>query len=186
MSPFLFALVATFIAAMGGRDQRIAAQLSARFGATTGLIAICWVIAIGSAALAAAIGAGMAQLFPPAAKTMFVALALLLGAIELAWPFSLREPEEPTRSVFAIGFVLAVRQLMDAARFLLVALAAYFGEPVFVAIGGALGGGAALTVGWAMGKRLEKTLPLRAIRHGVAALLLLAAIWAGLSARGII
>jgi putative Ca2+/H+ antiporter (TMEM165/GDT1 family) len=186
MSPFLFALVATFLAAMGGRDQRIAAQLSERLGGPVGLLAICWIIAIASAVLAAAIGAGMATIFLPDGKTMFVALALLLGAIELAWPFRRREPVEPTHSLFAIGFVLAVRQLLDAARFLLVALAAYFGEPVFVAAGGAIGGGAALTLGWAMGGGLERGLPLRAIRLGVAVLLLLGAIWAGLSARGIV
>jgi len=186
MPSFLFALVATLLAAIGGRDQRMAANLSARLGPSKGLLVTLWLVTAASAALAAAIGAGMAQLFPPAGKQMFVALALLLGAAELAWPFLWKEPGEPTRSLFAIAFVVASRQVLDAARFLLVALAAATGAPALVAVGGALGGGAAITLGWSLGEDLTGKLPLRAIRLAIAALMLFAAVWTGLSARGIL
>lgn len=186
MPSFFFALVATLLAATGGRDQRMAANLSERLGASTGLLVSLWIVSAASAAVAAAIGAGMAQLFPPGGKLMFVALALLLGAIELAWPVLWKEPEEPTRSLFAIAFVIASRQLLDAARFIVVALAAATGAPVLAAIGGAVGGGAAVTLGWALGDAMTRNLPLRAIRRGIAVLLLAAAVWIGLSAREIV
>lgn len=187
MPSFFFALIATLLAATGGRDQRMAANLSAKLGPSIGLLVTLWITCAASAAFAAAVGAGMAQLLPsPGAKSMFVAFALLLGAAELAWPFLWKEPEEPTRSLFAIAFVVASRQLLDAARFIVVAIAAYFENPVLVGIGGAIGGGAAVTFGWAMGDGLTRKLPLRGIRLAIAGLLLLAAIWTGMSARGIV
>ena len=186
MPSFFFALVATLLAATGGRDQRMAANLSERLGPSVGLLVTLLITSAASAAIAAAIGAGMAQLFPPGGKQMFVALALLLGAIELAWPFLWKEPEEPTRSLFAIAFVVASRQLLDAARFIVVALAAATGAPVLAAIGGAIGGGAAVALGWALGDAMTRNVPLRGIRRGIAVLLLAAAVWTGLSARGIV
>jgi putative Ca2+/H+ antiporter (TMEM165/GDT1 family) len=183
MPSFFFALVATLLAATGGRDQRMAANLSERLGQSVGLLVTLLIVSAASAAFAAAVGAAMAQLFPLGGKQMFVALALLLGAIELAWPVLWKEPEEPTRSLFAIAFVVASRQLLDAARFIVVALAAATGAPVLAAIGGAIGGGAAVTLGWALGDAMTRNLPLRAIRRGIAAVLLAAAIWTGLSAR---
>jgi putative Ca2+/H+ antiporter (TMEM165/GDT1 family) len=187
MPPFFFALVATLLAATGGRDQRMAANLSARLGQSTGLLVTLWIVSAASAVAAAAIGSAMAQLLPSeGAKGMFVAFALLLGAIELAWPFLWKEPAEPTRSLVAIAFVVASRQLLDAARFIVVALSAATGAPVLAAIGGAIGGGAAVTLGWALGEGLTKSMPLRAIRLGIAVLLLAAALWTGLSARGIL
>lgn len=186
MPSLFFALIATVLAATGGRDQRMAANLSARLGQSAGLLIVLWLTCALSAALAAAVGAWMAQLFTPGGKLMFVALALLLAAVELAWPFLWKEPQEPTRSLFAIAFVVASRQLLDGARFIVVALAAATGAPVLVALGGALGGGLAVTLGWSLGDGLTQRLPLRAIRLGIAALLLLAALWAGMSARGIL
>jgi len=186
MPGFFFALVATLLAATGGRDQRMVANLADRLGAGIGLLAVAWLTCAVSTGFAAAIGAGMAVLFAPAGKAMLVAFALLLGAGELAWPILWKEPAEPTRSLFAIGFVLASRQLLDAARFIVFALAAATGAPELVAIGGTLGGGAALTLAWAMGGDLTRRIPLRAIRLGIAGLLLVAAVWTGLSARGIL
>lgn len=184
--PFFFLpLIACFLASTGGRDQRLAAALSAKLGATGSLLAVFWVISAITAGLAALAGAAMAALLPPAGKTMLIAFALLLAAGELAWPIRLREPEEPTRSLFAIALVLGARQLGDAARFLIVAFTAASGVHAFAAIGGALGGGAALTMGWALKEGLHDHIPLRAIRWGMAALMLIAAIWTGLLARGI-
>ncbi|HEX7710236.1 MAG TPA: hypothetical protein VF418_04800, partial [Sphingomonadaceae bacterium] len=101
MPPFFLALIAAFLADTGARDQRLVAALSARLGASGGLLAVGWIASAATASLAAAAGAGIAQLLPPAGKTMFVALALLLAAAELAWPIRRKEPQEPTRSLFA-------------------------------------------------------------------------------------
>ena len=186
MPSFFFALIACFLAATGGRDQRLMAQLSTRLGASNALLATGWAVSAATAALAAYAGAGLAQLMPPAGKTMFVALALLFAAIELAWPVAVREPEEPTRSLFAIALVIASRQLSDGARFLVVAIAAATGAPHFAAIGGAIGGGAAIALGWALGEVFVRRLPVRAIRLVIGGGLLLVAAWAGLAARGIL
>lgn len=186
MPSLFFALIACFLAAFGARDQRLVAMLSTRLGASNALLATGWLVSAITAALAAFAGAGLALLLPPAGKTMLVAFALLLAALELAWPFRRREPEEPTRSLFAIAVVLGARQVGDGARFLVVAIAAATGAPVLAAIGGALGGGAALTLGWALGENLARRYPVRWIRLGIAVALVVAAAWSALSARGII
>lgn len=186
MSAFFFALLATFLAATGGRDQRLVSALAARLGASGPLLAAGWIACAASSAVAAFAGAGLAQMMPPEGKTMFVALALLLGAAELVWPVRLRDPAEPTRSFAAITLVIASRQVGDAARFLIVAFAAAAGAPGLAGAGGLLGGGAALTLGWALAGQMEARLPLRAIRLSIAAAMLLAAVWTGLSARGIL
>lgn len=185
MSGFLLALIACLLAATGGRDQRMVAGLSASLGRSGALLAASWGAAIATAALAAAFGAVIAQLFDPLMIKAIVALAFLIAAIDLAWPFLWTEPKEPTRSLFAIALVIASRQVFDAARFILVALAAA-SDPLLAGLGGAIGGGLALSLGWALASRLPARLPLRAIRLVIAGLLLAAAIWTGLSPRGIL
>jgi len=185
MPSFFLALIAALLAATGARDQRMVAALSASLGASRALLAMCWIASAATAALAAFAGGALAQVLPPAGKVMLVAIALLLAVAELAWPVPWREPREPTRSLFAIAFAIAARQVSDAARFLVVAIAASTGMPALAAVGGAMGGAAALTLGWALGAGLER-FPLRAIRLAAAALLLVAAIATALSARGIV
>ena len=186
MPAFFLALIATFVAATGGRDQRLVAYLSDRLGGSAGLLVAAWTACAVTAAIAAVAGEGMAVLLPPAGKQMLVAFALLAGAAELAWPFKPREPAEPTRSLFAAAVVVASRQVGDAARFMIVAFAAASGSHWLAGVGGWLGGGAALTLAWAFGGDLSAKLPLRPIRLGIAALLFVAAVWTGATARGII
>ncbi len=186
MPSFFFALVACFLAGFGGRDQRLLAVLSTRLGGGASLLLTGWVAAIATASIAAFAGAGLADLLPPAGKTMLVAIALLLAAIELTWPIRQKLPVEPTRSLFAIFVVLFSKQLGDGARFLIVAVAAATGAPSLAAFGGAMGGGAALTLGWIVGGDLLLRSPLRPVRLVIAPLLLLVALWMGLSARGIL
>lgn len=186
MPSFFFALVVTFLAAAGGRDQRLIAHLSSSLGQSKALLALCWAVCAATAALAALAGEGLALLLPPAGKTMLVAFALLLAAGELAWPIVRVEPKEPTRSLGALALVIASRQVGDGPRFLIVAIAAGTGAPWLAGFGGWLGGAAALTLAWAMGRDLLSEFPLQATRRGLAALLLIAAIWTGLSARGIV
>jgi putative Ca2+/H+ antiporter (TMEM165/GDT1 family) len=186
MPSFFLALIAAFLADAGARDQRLVATLSARLGLSGGLLAAGWFAAAVTAAIAAVAGAGIAVLLPPAGKTMFVALALLLAALELAWPIRRKEPKEPTRSLFAAGLIVASLQVGDGARFLIVALAAATGAPALAGVGGAIGGAAGLTLGWALGADLTRRFPLRAVRLAIAAVLLLAAIWAAHAARGLV
>ena len=186
MSAFLLALVATLLASTGGRDQRLVAQLSERMNAPVPLLIAAGASAIVAAMIAAAFGEALALLLPSAAKTMLVAFALILAAIELAWPILQRDPAEPTRSVFAVILVIVARQIGDGPRFLILAIAAAYGSPWMAGAGGALGGAAALALGWAVGAQLYARWPLRAVRWALAAVLFLAGIYSALVARSII
>ncbi len=187
MPAFFLALILSALASFGRRDQLLVAHLAARLGQSPALLAVAWLAACITAGLAALAGSLLATIMPPAAKHMLVAFALLLGALELLWPWRVRSgPEEPTRSHFAIFAVLAAQQVGDGARFLILALAVAAGNPVLAGIGGALGSGAMLTLGWALGEDMPRALPLRPIRYALAAAMGLAAVVIGLSARGII
>lgn len=181
---FLLALATVFAVSLGGRDQLLAARLAERLGKGGGLLLVGAVASTVSGLTMAVAGLAMALTLPAPAADMLVAIALLIAAIELAWQRQLRLPEEPTRSLFATLLVLLARQLGDAARFCVFAFAAG-GSAWLAGIGGAFGGTAALAMGIAMAGELERW-PLRSIRLGLAAVLLVAATGIGLTARGII
>ncbi len=186
MPAFFLALVLALLGSTGGRDQRLVATLTARFGAGFGLLAVAWLsTAISSTALALA-GSAIADLMAPDAKSMLVAFVLLLGAAELAWPRRPEEPEEPTRSLFAILLVMLSRQAGDAARFLVFAVSVATGAPVLAAIGGFLGGAASLTLGWMLRSEGIDFAKLKTARLAIAVLFAIAGILIGLSARHIL
>jgi O-antigen ligase len=113
-----------------------------------------------------------------------VAIALLLSAAELTWPVKVRSLAEPTRSLGAIGLVLAGHAITDAARFLILALAAALGSPVLVGAGGAAGCAAVVLTGWLIGPSLTGHRVLRPMRIGIAVAFVIAGVLTGLSARG--
>jgi Ca2+/H+ antiporter, TMEM165/GDT1 family len=180
---FLLSLLLVFALALGGRDQWLVAQLSDALGQRASLLALGILSAALMAALMAWVGAGFAAQLPPRAAQMLVAFALAMAGFELAWPVKLAEPREPTRSLGAIAIVLAARQVGDAARFAVFALAAWANLPATAALGGALGGGAAITLGWSLGGAGLARLPLRPLRWLLAACLLVVALFIGLNAR---
>jgi putative Ca2+/H+ antiporter (TMEM165/GDT1 family) len=187
VSAFLFALIATALASMGGRDQRLTAALADKLGPSTGLLLTGWLVCALTAGVAAWVGTATSGLLPPPAKQMLAGIALAVAAAEMAWPRAEREPAEPTRSLFAFGIVLAARQIGDGPRFLVFAIAVASGSaPVLAAAGGAMGAAAALTLAWSLGAALSKRLPLRAIRYAIAGLLLLAGAVIAILARGLV
>jgi hypothetical protein len=162
------------------------ARLSAALGSGIALLVAGWLACAVACLLAARLGAAVAAELAPEAKTMLVAIALLLAAGEL---FVLRPgpaPAEPTRSFGAVLLVLGAAQLTAAAGFLVFALAGATGSPWLAAAGGALGSGATFTAAWSMAGEWESRMPLRTLRYGVAALLLVAALVTGLAARGVL
>lgn len=185
MPAFLLALVAVALVSVGGRDQLLVARLAQRLGRSGALLVLAGLVALATAAAMAWAGALVAARLGPNARTMLVALALLLAAAELAWQRADRAPAEPTRSLGAIGVVLLARQLGDAARLAVFAFAAAFAAPVYAAAGGALGGMAALAAGWAMAGEIERW-PLARLRQGLALVVGAVAIVLGLKARGLI
>lgn len=183
MDAFLLALILTFAIALGGREQLIVAQFSNQLERTPPLLATGLVCAVASAAIMAYAGANLSAIMPRPAAEMLVAFALAIAAVELVWRVKLKPMKEPTRSFIAIGAVLLARQIGDAARFVIFALAAWSVYPTTAALGGALGGAGAVALGWAMGLPRMQKFPLRAWRISLAALLFLAALVIGLNAR---
>jgi putative Ca2+/H+ antiporter (TMEM165/GDT1 family) len=186
VTSLLFAMVASFLTATGARDQLLVARLAGVLGASTPLLVVALASSAVTAGIAAWAGAWLARTMSEDAATMFVAIALLLAAVECAWPNREKTPKEPTRSLGAIAIVLFARQLTDASRFLVAAFAVVFAYWPLAGLGGALGGGGAVAVGWSLGLALEDKLPLRAIRIALALILFILAAITGLSARGII
>ncbi|WP_284126635.1 TMEM165/GDT1 family protein [Parerythrobacter aestuarii] len=184
MSSFLFGFALVLLVSIGARDQLLVARMDGRTG--PGILVAGCIAAIASASLMAWAGDRIAHMLFPAAREMLVALALLAAVVELLWPNRSKAPKEPTHSIFAAFLVLLARQIGDAGRFLVFALAAVTALPSLVATGGALGGIAALTLGWIMGTQLEEALPLRAIRLVLAMVLAGVALFFGLTARGMI
>jgi putative Ca2+/H+ antiporter (TMEM165/GDT1 family) len=186
LSAFLFALVATALASMGGRDQRLTGALAEKLGPSNGLLLTSWVVCALTAAVAAWVGAAMAGLLPPSAKQMLAAIALAVAAAEMAWPRAEREPAEPTRSLAAYVIVLAARQIGDGPRFLIFAIAVAGSAPVWAAAGGAVGAAAALTLAWSLAGALPAKLPIKALRYAIAGLLLVAGAVIAVLARGLV
>jgi Ca2+/H+ antiporter, TMEM165/GDT1 family len=180
---FLLALLLSFALALGGRDQLLVAQWSEGPGQSTAMLLVALACAIASACVMAWLGSGFAALLPRRAGQMLVAFALAAAAIELAWPAKPKAPREPTRSLGAIAIVLLARQVGDGARFAVFALAAWAHWPAATALGGAVGGGAAVALGWALGAERLMHWPLRPMRLALASALFIAALFTGLNAR---
>ena len=98
MTALLFAMVASFVAAIGARDQLLVSRLAGALGAANGLLVVALTSSAVTAITAAWLGSLLARTMSGSAATMFVALALLLAAFECAWPNRERVPREPTRS----------------------------------------------------------------------------------------
>ncbi len=147
------------------------------------LLAVAMVCAAISAGAMAWVGAEFAALLPRRAAQMLVAFALAIAAFELALPVRFKQPQEPTRSLPALGIVLLARQIGDGARFAVFALAAWTVWPVTAGLGGALGGAAAVALGWAAGGEALARWPLRPLRLTLAAGLGIAALFVGIDAR---
>ncbi len=186
MPAFFLSLLAAVFLTAGARDQRLMAQLSERSDNSLLILFVGW-MATTIVASVAAVGAMLiGPMLAPNAQLMFLAIALLLAAVELLWNREETAPREPTRSLFAIAVVLLWRQGTDSARFVLLGIAVLTGSPVLVAVGGALGGAAALSFAWSVAGRYDALLPWRAIRITLGIVLIVLAAVFAVQARGIL
>lgn len=183
MDVFLLSLVLVFAIALGGRDAFVMAGLADRLGRAPLLLMVGMVCAALSAALMAWLGSTFAALLPYRAAQMLVAFALGFAAVELALPFKPAAPAEPTRSLGAIALVLLARQVGDAARFVVFALAALAHLPWVSALGGALAGAGALWLAWSLGAKGLARYHLPLWRRLLAALSAISGVFIGLDAR---
>lgn len=183
MDTFLFTFLLVFACAQGARDQLVIAMLTDGLGRALPVLALGAVCACFSAWLLGLFGSTIAHILPTRAAEMLVAFALVAAAIELFWPVKLKAIKEPTRSAFAISLVLLFRQLGDGPRFIIFAFAAGAHYGPAASIGGALGGTAAIGVGWFLGERALTRFPLKYWRLALGVCLFVAAIFIGLNAR---
>ncbi|MFN4114005.1 MAG: hypothetical protein ACK4GD_08695 [Sphingomonadaceae bacterium] len=186
MPAFFLALVAAALFSLGARDQVLAGRLAIVRGGAAGLIPVVLVVTALSSGLMAYGGSLVAGMLPPAAKSMLVAFALGAAAFELAWTRKDTVPREPTHSLGALFIVLLARQLGDAARFGVFALAAATGSPPLSALGGWLGGAAVLVATLLAPEDLSDPALLRPLRLVLAGLCALAAVVMALGARGLL
>jgi Ca2+/H+ antiporter, TMEM165/GDT1 family len=176
MSAFLLALLAALIAGLGARDQMVVAELAARRGTGLGLLVTAVSVALLSAGVAGWLGGQVAPQMIPRARSILVAMALGLAALELVVLRPRRQAAEPTESLGALAVVLLAHQVTDAARLLVFAIAAASAVPALAMLGGAAGCGLSMVVAVVAGGDLLR-LPLRWLRAGLGVVLGLVAIY---------
>lgn len=178
MEAVLLALLIGLLLDQGDRAQHLVRGLGGRAFAPVGLIVA------GSALIASLLGAAMAPHLPGRAGLLFFALALILGATGLLRPVP-PDAAAATPAPAAYGR-LALYRLADRSSFLLVAVAAMTGQAWATALGGLLGGLAALVPPLLLGAAYERALPMRILRPLAGALLLLAGLGCAMSALGLL
>lgn len=177
MSGVLFAFLAVLLCGIGARDQVLVAGLTEKRGQRVGLLLTAMAVSAGTAAVAAWAARMVVPLLPGSgARVFFAALALAFAGAELILSKP-RPPEgEPTHSLGAFAIVLAAQQVTDAARFVVLAIAAATGAPIAAGAGGAAAGAAIAAIGWLAGEDLLR-LRLRGLRIAGGVVLLMIAIW---------
>lgn len=179
MSGFLFAFLAVLLAGIGARDQVLVAGLTAKQGQRGALLLTAIAVSAATAAVAAWAALMVVPLLPGSgSRVFFAALALGLAGAELLL-ISPKVPQgEPTHSLGATAIVLAAQQITDAARFVVLGLAAATGAPIAAGVGGAAAGGVVVAIGWLAADDLLK-LRLRPVRIVAGVVLLAVAGWLG-------
>ncbi len=186
MPAFFLALLLCFTVTLAGRDTVRVARLAAAMGPGAGHFAAIWISVAATSVLAAWLGRALAGSLDAGGKQMFVALVLGLTAVELALLKPRAAPREPTRSLGAITLVQLASQLTAAAPMITGTMVLATGDMWLAGTGGALGTGAALSLGVLAGADWEQRVPVRLLALSLSLLLLLAAFVMALLARGII
>lgn len=150
----IFALLAVLIGGVGARDQLLVAQLVARQGRHPAALVVALACATATSALAAWAALALSAQMSGNARLFFAALACGFAGLELILARPPRPPAEPTHSLGAFLIVLLARQLADAARFLILAIALATRAPIAAGVGGALASMAVVGAGWVFGKAL--------------------------------
>lgn len=168
----LYALLAALLGSVGARDLALQADLARAQGRRPALLVVVLAAAAVSSALAAWLGGRMLDGLAPAARGLFVAIALLLAGGEMLILTPRPAPSEPTHSLFAGAVVMLGLQITDAVRFLILAIAVGTAAPVPAGLGGAAGSMAALGLVWAV-PALAAGRRVRLARRSIGAALLL-------------
>jgi hypothetical protein len=183
LTGFIFALVAVLISGLGARDQLTVASLTRNLGPRPGTLIAAIAVCCASAAFAGYAATLIAPLLAPPARLFLAALALGFAGAEALILQPGRDAREATHSLGALTLVLLVQQLTDAARFLIFGVALVADARMPATLGGGIGGVLLLVAAWAAPEAFTWQ-RLRWIRRGLGVLMLLLALWLGLSALG--
>jgi hypothetical protein len=175
MTGLMIAFVAAFLTGFGARDQVLLAQLG-RVGGLRGALLLTAVATSAVATMLAAwMGWEVARHVVAPMRPWLVALAIAIAGARLLPMVRVPVIREPTNSLGAAAIVFFACQVMDAGRWLILAMGVS-GWALAAAVGGALGSAAGLTIGSRGDERFlsPAVQPLR-VRRVCGVLLMLAA-----------
>ncbi|HEX8446986.1 MAG TPA: TMEM165/GDT1 family protein [Sphingomonas sp.] len=176
MDTLLGSFIACLLAEIGDRSQLLVILLCLRFPEDRGrVLAAAALAALVSTGIGAAGGAVVHAMVPFRGLTLMVALSLLSAGVgSLARPTTPKMPVSPRLGAFAGGFVvLLAAGIGDKTQFLAFALSARADAPVLATVGATLGVIAAAVPAAMLGQRFVTVVPLRAVRIGIGAVLIL-------------
>ena len=174
MEPLIAAFLAAGLAEFGDKSQLMVIALAAHYRRPGAILAGTAAGAAACAALAAAGGAIVHDMIMLRAAALLLGVALLYAGVAgllRVGPQKADGWKMPAAIAAAGGFF--IMETGDRSQFLILALAAQFDAPTLAGLGGAAGIVAANAPAALLGERMEKHLPLRAIRIGAAAAFLL-------------
>ena len=174
MAAVFLAFLAVAAAMLAGREAVRVARFAAAGANTGAMVGLVLLVAVAACAAAAWLAGTFAPLLSTGHQAWFVAVALVLAALEVIFLDAPAKPREPTRSFGALALVLFAGVLADASGLIVISLAVATGEPALAAIGGALGAGGVLVAAALAGEDWER-LPRTALRWAVGIALLGAA-----------
>jgi Ca2+/H+ antiporter, TMEM165/GDT1 family len=183
LDSLLIAFLAAALGEWGDKTQLLAVLLAARYRRPAPILAAIAVAAVANSLIAAFAGTLIHGTITPRAASLLLALALVFAGVA-----GLIGSEAKDRPGWRLGPFLATLILFtlaewgDKTQFVTVAIAARFNALVLPAAGAAAGIILSSLPAVALGPRLPRAVPLKAIRIGVAGLFLLAGLWVGVSA----
>lgn len=150
MLAFLSAFAAALLLGMGARDQMLVAGLSLRLGKRISLL----IVALTATALTSALAIWAGEALASPASPLLAGLALIFADLEMILRRPGALPEEPTRSLGAMGLAFALVQIFDAVRIALFGLTLAAVLPGAALLGLVAGALASVGLGWSGGARL--------------------------------
>lgn len=187
MDALLTAFLACLLVEAADRSQRLALVLSRRFGAGAAVIAGIIVAAFANAALSAAGGWWLAPMLGSHARSLFLALALLMAGAGLLLPVGRTDPLAGWRiggfATTALG--LFILGFGNGTQMLTLAVVVRMGHPVLAAAGAGLAVMLACLAAVGAGRPVPDGGLARAVRYTGGGLLLLTGAAMGLAAVGL-
>ena len=182
------ALVAAALAQVGDRTAWLAAILSDRYRKPQLVILAAAFALLLAGSLAVAGGIAVAPLLTPNARQLMLALALILQGGGALLPVKAPDPLRGWRTgaVATTMLGLFILAFGDGIQFIVVALALRSAVPMLAAVGATIGSLVVIVPAAVLGEAAWTALPLVAARRIIGGLFIVAALWLGLGALGLI